>query len=115
MATMSPLLMVTKMTTMSAASMATSPTMTTNTPFALAVLTSPLTRATTSVVLSALPPHEHALRVSGHACPHTESILLSAGGAESMILSARAESIILLLLPAESMIFSQRRPHASVP
>ncbi len=32
--------------------------------------------------------------------------LLSVGGAESMILSARAECIILLVVPAESMILS---------
>ncbi len=31
----------------------------------LTVSTSPLTRATMSMKLSALPPHEHALRVSG--------------------------------------------------
>jgi hypothetical protein len=31
---------------------------------------------------------------------------LSAGGAESMIVSARAKSIILLVVPAESMILS---------
>jgi hypothetical protein len=40
------------------------------------------------------------------ACPHAESIILLAGSAESMILSAHAESIILLALPAESMILS---------
>ncbi len=51
------------------------------------VLDKPLTRATTSVILSALPPHERALRVSGRACPHAESIILSATLAESMILS----------------------------
>jgi hypothetical protein len=38
--------------------------------------------------------------------PYVESIILSAGGAESMILSERAESIILSALPAESMILS---------
>jgi hypothetical protein len=115
MAMMSPLLRVTTMTTTSTARMATSPTTTTNMPFALTVSTSPLMRATTSVVLSALPPHERALRVSGRACPHAESIILSAGGAESMILSARAESIILSVLPAESMILSQCCRHMSVP
>jgi hypothetical protein len=66
----------------------TSPMMTTNTPLALTVSTSPLTRGMTSVVLSVLLPPERALRVSGQACPHAESIILSAGGAESMILSA---------------------------
>jgi hypothetical protein len=109
---------------------------TTNVPLALAVSTHLLRRVTTSVVLSVLPPHERALRVSGQACPHAESsaesiillaplaesmislsisaracphaesIILSAGGAESMMLSACAESIILSALPAESMILS---------
>jgi hypothetical protein len=65
--------------------------------------------------LSALPLCERALRVSGQACPHAERIILSAGGAESMILSARAESIILSVLPAESMILSQRHLGARVP
>ncbi len=81
----------------------------------LTVSTSPSTRATTSMKPSALPPHERALRVSGQACLHAESIIFSAGGAESMILSAHAESIILSALPAESMILSQRRPRASMP
>ncbi len=58
---------------------------------------------------SVLPPREHALRVSSQACPHAENIILSAGGTESMILSARAESIILSVPPAESMILSKRR------
>ncbi len=112
----SPLLRATSMTMMtSTARMATSLTTTTNMPFMLTVSTSPLTRATTSVVLSALPPHECALRVGGRACPHAESIILSAGGAESMILSARVESIVLSLPLAESMILSQRRLRASVP
>ena len=35
-----------------------------------------------------------------------ESIILSAGGAESKMLSARSESIILSALPAESMMLS---------
>jgi hypothetical protein len=73
------------------------------------------TRRTTSMKLSALPPRERALRVSGRACPHAESIILSAGGAESMLLSSCAESIILSVLPTESMILSQCHPHASVP
>ncbi len=54
--------------------------------------------------LSALPPGKRALRVSGQACPHAESIILTAGGTESMILSLRAEGIILSAPPAESMI-----------
>jgi hypothetical protein len=37
---------------------------------------------------------------------HAESIILLAGGAESMMLSACAESMILSALPAESMILS---------
>ncbi len=81
----------------------------------LMVSMNPLTRAMTSMKLSALPPREPALRVSGQACPHAESIILSANGAENMILSARAESIILSAPPAKSMILSQRCPRASVP
>ncbi len=64
---------------------------------------------------SAPPACKHALRVSAQACPHAEIIILSAGGAESMILSACAESMILSALPAESMILSQCCPHMSVP
>jgi hypothetical protein len=45
------------------------------------VSTSPLPRAATSTILSAPPAREHALRVSTRACPHAESIILSAGGA----------------------------------
>ncbi len=67
------------------------------------------------MVLSALPPHKCDLRISSLACPHAESIILSAGGAESMILSVRDESIILSEPPTESMILSQRRLRASVP
>ncbi len=52
----------------------------------LTVSMSPSTRATTSVKLSALPLRKRALRVSSRACPHAESIILSAGSAESMIL-----------------------------
>jgi hypothetical protein len=48
----------------------------------LTVLTSPSTRATTSMKHSALPPRKPALRVSGQACPHAESIILSAGTAD---------------------------------
>ncbi len=51
---------------------------------------------------------KHALRVSARAFPHAESIILSAGGAESIILSACAESIILSAGGAESMILSVR-------
>ncbi len=36
----------------------------------LTVSTSSLTRVTTSMKLSALPPCERSLRVSGRACPH---------------------------------------------
>jgi hypothetical protein len=68
-----------------------------------------------SVILSALPLHKRALRVSGQVCPHAESIILTAGGTESMILSACVESIILSAPPAESMILSQRHPRVSVP
>jgi large subunit ribosomal protein L15 len=70
---------------------------------------------TMSMILSALPLCKRALRVSHQACPHVESIILSAGISESMILSARAKSIILSAPPAESMILSQRRQRASVP
>jgi hypothetical protein len=77
--------------------------------------TSPSTRAMSSLKLSALHPRQHALRVSGQACPHAESMILSGAPAENMILSSWAESIILLALPAESMILSQHRPHAIVP
>ncbi len=65
----------------------------------LTVPTSPSTKATRSMKFSALPPRERALRVSGRACPHAESFILSAGGAESMILSSHAESIILSAPP----------------
>ncbi len=81
----------------------------------LTVSTSPSTRATMSMKLSALPPHKRALRVSSQACPHAESIILSAGGAESMIPSLRAESIILSAPPTESMILSQRSSRISCP
>ncbi len=81
----------------------------------LMVSTSPMPRAAMSTILSAPPTCKHALRVSTQACPHAESIILSAGGTESMILSARAESTILSVPPAESMILSQRHPCASVP
>ena len=47
--------------------------------------------------LSVLPPREPALRVSGQACPHAESIILSAGGAETMMLSARGHAHVLTL------------------
>ncbi len=65
MATTSPLLRATTMTTISTARTATSSTTMTNMPLALAVSTNPLMKTRTSVILSALPPHEHALRVSG--------------------------------------------------
>jgi hypothetical protein len=57
-----------------------------------------------SIMLSALG-HAHALtlRALSRACG-TESIILSAGGAESMMLSACAESIILSASSAESMM-----------
>ncbi len=75
----------------------------------------PLTRATMSVIFSALPPRERSLRVSGQACPHAESIILSVGSIESMMLSARDESIILSAPPTESMILSQRHPRTIMP
>ncbi len=61
-----------------------------------------------------LLPNAIALRPAAHcaagiAHPRSggaESIILSAGGAKSMMLSARAESIILSALPAESMMLS---------
>ncbi len=47
-------------------------------PVRLTVSTSPSMRVTKSMKLSALPPHERALRVSSRVCPHAESIILSA-------------------------------------
>ncbi len=81
----------------------------------LTVSTSTLTRATTSMKLSALCPRERALRVSNQACPHAESIIISAPPTENVILSSRAESIILSVPPAEGMILSQRHLPASMP
>jgi hypothetical protein len=49
---------------------------------------------TESVMLSAPPTRERVPRGSAQAC-RAESIKLSAGGAESKILSSRTESIIL--------------------
>ncbi len=45
-----------------------------------------------------------------------ESIVLSAGGTENVILSMRAESITLSALLAESMMLSapQKHPHRSI-
>ncbi len=57
------------------------------------------------MILSPLPAHERALRGSARAY-RAESIILSAGGGESMILSACAESIILSAGGAERMILS---------
>ena len=47
---------------------------------------------------------------------HAESIILSAGGAESMILSMRDESIIPSAPPAESVMLSalQKHCHGSI-
>jgi hypothetical protein len=94
-ATMSPALRVTTTKTTSTPRMTISPTAMVSTPLAMTVLTSPLPRAITSMILSVLPVREHALRVSTQACTYAESIILSAGGTEIMILSACAESIIL--------------------
>ncbi len=104
MATMSPLLRVMTATTTSTASMATSPTTTTN--MRWEHHTHSATRWEYDN-LSARPAREHALLDSGRACPHAESIILSVGGTESMILSAPAESIILSAPPTETMILSQ--------
>ena len=60
-----------------------------------------------SVILSAPPACERVLRGSARAC-QAESTILSAGGAESKILSSRAESIILSAGSTESMILSMR-------
>ncbi len=49
------------------------------------------------------------------ACPHAESIILSALPAESMMLSVHAESIILSALPAESMILSAQPAESMIP
>jgi hypothetical protein len=60
------------------------------------------------MILSAPPARERTLRVNARACPRAESIILSAGGTESMVLSARAESIILSAGGTASMILSTR-------
>ncbi len=60
------------------------------------------------MILSASPACKPALRVSAQACPQADSIILSAGGAASMVLSARAESIVLSAGEAESVILSTR-------
>ncbi len=55
----------------------------------------------------ALRPAAHcATGIAHHRLGSTESIILSAGGAESMMLSAHAKSIILSALPTESMMLS---------
>ncbi len=52
-------------------------------------------------------PASHCATGVAHRClGSAESIILSAGGAESMMLSARADSIILSVLPTESMMHS---------
>jgi hypothetical protein len=54
-----------------------------------------------------LHPAAHcATGVAHHRLGGPESIILSAGGAESMMLLARAENIILSVLPAEIMMLS---------
>jgi hypothetical protein len=60
------------------------------------------------MILSAPPARKHALRVIAQACHQAERIILSAGGAESRILSARAVSIILSADGTESMLLSMR-------
>ncbi len=60
-----------------------------------------------TMILSAPPTCEHALRVSARACPQAESIILSAGGTESMVLLVRAESIALSAGGAESVILER--------
>jgi hypothetical protein len=49
------------------------------------------------------------------ACPHAESIILSAPPAESMMLSVHAESIILSVPPAENMILSAQPAVSMIP
>jgi hypothetical protein len=66
------------------------------------ILSAPLAE---SVMLSVPPAHKRVPRGSARAC-QADSIILSAGGAESKILSSRAESIILSVGSAESMILS---------
>jgi hypothetical protein len=56
----------------------------------------------------ALRPAAHcAAGVAHHRSSGAESIILSAGGAKTMMLSACAESIILSALPAESLMLSE--------
>ncbi len=40
------------------------------------------------------------------ACPHADNIILSAGGAEIMMLSVLAKRIIILMQPTENMMLS---------
>ncbi len=55
----------------------------------------------------ALRPAAHCATGVAHCCSGgAESIILSVGGAKSMMLSARAESIILSAPLAESMMLS---------
>ena len=66
-------------------------------------------RATATLLPNAIALHPAAHCATGIAhCRSSgaESIILSAGSAESMMLSARAESIILSAPPAESMMLS---------
>jgi hypothetical protein len=57
----------------------------------------------------ALRPAAHcAAGITHHRLGGAESIILSAGGVERMMLSALAESIILSALPAESDALSMR-------
>ncbi len=67
------------------------------------------------IFITAAQGHAHALTLRALLCPGwAESIILSAGSTEIMMLSASAESIILsaggaesmMLLPAESMMLS---------
>jgi hypothetical protein len=55
----------------------------------------------------ALRPAAHcAANIAHHRSGGAESIILSAGSAKGMMLSAHAESIILSVPPAESMMLS---------
>jgi hypothetical protein len=62
--------------------------------------------ASSPSVIALRPAAHFAAGIAYRRLGGAESIILSAGGAKSMMLSARAESIILSVLPAESMMLS---------
>ncbi len=56
--------------------------------------------------IASRPASHCAASIANRRLGGAERIILSAGGAKSMMLSARAESIILSALPADSMMLS---------